>query len=171
MTQARTPAGSTGSEYLASTQLPTALTWPTTPSRANRMMDLVQTHKFRDVSDASANFTYTFAAPNNGHIQSLRAVAGTVAGDGTNGIKLVVTNESNSAEVIGSFGLGTNTNAAAATNSAAIAASVAGELANTTAKNFNKGDIVKITATRDGTTFVLTGELVLEFYVPSSSDD
>ena len=41
MAQARTPAGSAQSsgsgEYLASTQIPTAITWATVPSVTNRM--------------------------------------------------------------------------------------------------------------------------------------
>jgi hypothetical protein len=176
MTQARTPAGSAQSsgagEYIVdATQIPTALTWDKVPSVTNRLMDGVEVLRVRSKSDASADFVWEFAAKDKGKIEAIRYENGAVAADGTNGWELSFINTDNSSEVVGYFGFGTGTEAAKATDSVAVSASAFAELVNTTAKNFDKGDVIQVTADRDGTTIVGTIEIVVSYGSEGTADD
>lgn len=162
MTQFRTPG--TGGFYIDSNQLPTALTWPAVSSLSDRMAVLTNSAKFRDVSLASGNTTFTFVAQNNGRVAGIQIANGATAADGTNSVKIVVTNTTNSADVLGSFGFGSGSNAAAAAQSnASVLAAAESEIANTDTSFFNKGDVILVTDTRDGTAITYSGALVLDY--------
>ena len=176
MAQARTPAGSAqtsgaGKYIVDATQYPTDITWDKVAGVTNRMMDGVEVLRVRSKSDASADFVWEFAAKDKGKIEAIRIENGSVACDGTNGWELDFVNTDNSSESIGYFGFGTNTEAAKATDSVAVAASTFAELVNTTSKNFNKGDVIQVTADRDGTTVVSTIEIVVSYGSEGSADD
>ena len=176
MAQARTPAGtaqSSGSgEYLAdSTQLPTALTWPKVPSASNRRMNNVEVVRVYDKATASADFVFEFVAKDNGKIEAFRIENGAQAADGSHGWELQFINTDASDEVVGYFGVGTGTEAAKATDKAACAANTVLELVNTTAKNFNKGNVIQVTADRDGTAIQGTIELVVANSSEGTADD
>ena len=176
MTQARTPAGSaqtSGSgEYLDDTsQFPTALTWPKVPGSINRMMNNVEVLRVRSKADASADFVHEFVAKDNGKIEAFRIENGAQAADGSHGWELQFINTDASSEVVGYFGVGTGTEAAKATDKAACAANAVLELVNTTAKNFNKGNVIQVTADRDGTAIQGTIELVIAYSSEGTADD
>ena len=177
MTQARTPAGSaqtSGSgEFIAdTTQLPTALTWPKVPGAINRMMNNVEVIRAYDKATASADFVFEFVAKDKGKIEAFRIENGAQACDGSHGWELSFINTDNSSEVVGYFSAGTGTEAAKATDKiGALAANTVGEVINTTAKNFNKGDVIQVTADRDGTAVQGTMELVIAYSSEGSSDD
>lgn len=166
MTQARTPAGSAagagGGEYIVTaTQIPTDITWEDVPGAVNRLRDGQQTVE-NDVT-TSADFVWRFVAEDNGVITGLRYGNGAVAADGTNGWELQFINSSNSDDVVAYFGLGTGTEAAKATDSAAVAADASVDLINSDTSRFNKGDVIEVTADRDGTTIVGKFTLLLSY--------
>ena len=176
MAQARTPAGSAQSsgsgEYLASTQIPTAITWATVPSVTNRMRDGVVVYRVADKATASADFVWEFAAEDKGKIESIRYENGAQACDGSHGWELSFINTDNASEVVGYFGFGSGTEAAKATDKdTAVAANAFAEMVNTTAKNFNKGDVIQVTADRDGTAVQATIEIVVSYGSEGSDDD
>jgi hypothetical protein len=166
MTKARTPAGSSGSEYIAdATQLPTARTFTQSPGVVNRMKEGVQLLPIQDetlfsgtVDSTSTDFVFTFVAQDKGWIESIQYTNGAVAANATNGWELDFINVSNSNARLAYFGFGSGTEAAKATDKTTVAASTVATLANSLARNattsFNKGDVISVTADRDDTTIV-----------------
>ena len=145
MTQVRTPAGSAAGagagEYLASTQIPTDITWDDQVGATNRLKDGVVEYT-KDVT-TSADFTWEIVAEDNGKISMLKYANGAVAMDGS---------------------VGSGTEAAKGTdNDTAVAAYGAAEILCTDSSRFNKGDIIHVTADRDGTTSVGMFQLVLSY--------
>lgn len=171
MTQARTVG--VGAEYIAdATQLPTARTFATVPSLRNRCVEQVKTYRVRSDADATADFVWNFIAEDNGRIEAIRLQNGTTAIDGTNGWELEFLNTDNSDERIAYFGFGTGTEAAKATDKAStVAASTLSEKSNSILKNFNKGDVVQVTADRDGTAVTSTIDIVVSYGSEGTADD
>tara|TARA_R110002167_G_scaffold629_2_gene2766 strand:+ start:6813 stop:7331 length:519 start_codon:yes stop_codon:yes gene_type:complete len=167
MTQVRTPAGSAAGagagEYLVnSTQIPTDITWDDQVGATNRLKDGVVEYA-KDVT-TSADFTWEIVAEDNGKISMLKYANGAVAMDGSVGWELSFINKTNSDDVLGYFGIGSGTEAAKGTNNdTAVAAYGAAEILCTDTSRFNKGDIIHVTADRDGTTSVGMFQLVLSY--------
>ena len=167
MTQVRTPAGSAAGagagEYLVnSTQIPTDITWDDQVGATNRLKDGVVEYA-KDVT-TSADFTWEIVAEDNGKISMLKYANGAVAMDGSVGWELSFINKTNSDDVLGYFGIGSGTEAAKGTNNdTAVAAYGAAEILCTDTSRFNKGDIIHVTADRDGTTGVGMFQLVLSY--------
>ena len=166
MTQVRTPAGSAAGagagEYLASTQIPTDITWDDQVGATNRLKDGVVEYT-KDVT-TSADFTWEIVAEDNGKITMLKYANGAVAMDGSVGWELSFINKTNSDDVLGYFGIGSGTEAAKGTdNDTAVAAYGAAEILCTDTSRFNKGDIIHVTADRDGSTSVGMFQLVLSY--------
>lgn len=177
MAQARTPAGSSagagaGQYIVDATQIPTDITWPDTASLINRMRDGVVWYKMRDAADSSADFTWFFQAEANGKIEALVYENGAVAVAETHGWELDFKNADNSSETVAYIGLGSGTEAAKATDSTtAVAANAAATVLNTTAKNFDRGDRITVTADRDETTVVGSMWLVVNYGSEGTADD
>ena len=153
MTQVRSPG--VGAQYLASTQIPTALTFDAVPGRANRLLNVEEFRYHVGTTDTGA--VAYFTTQDKGRVIGVIAQNGSTACDGSNGWKAVVTG-SHSGNVVASFGFGTGTNAVAATDSAAVAASASKQLANSltaTTSYFNKGEVLTLTVTEDGTAGVI----------------
>ena len=167
MTQVRTPAGSAAGagagEYLVnSTQIPPDITWDDQVGATNRLKDGVVEYA-KDVT-TSADFTWEIVAEDNGKISMLKYANGAVAMDGSVGWELSFINKTNSDDVLGYFGIGSGTEAAKGTNNdTAVAAYGAAEILCTDTSRFNKGDIIHVTADRDGTTSVGMFQLVLSY--------
>jgi len=84
--------------------------------------------------------------------------------DGSVGWELSFINKTNSDDVLGYFGIGSGTEAAKGTdNDTAVAAYGAAEILCTDTSRFNKGDIIHVTADRDGSTSVGMFQLVLSY--------
>mgnify|MGYP003625323509 FL=1 len=167
MTQVRTPAGSAagagaGEDLVNSTQIPTDITWDDQVGATNRLKDGVVEYA-KDVT-TSADFTWEIVAEDNGKISMLKYANGAVAMDGSVGWELSFINKTNSDDVLGYFGIGSGTEAAKGTNNdTAVAAYGAAEILCTDTSRFNKGDIIHVTADRDGTTSVGMFQLVLSY--------
>lgn len=163
MAQARNPAGA-GSQEFDSDQILTDIVWESVPSTTNRLKDGVKTIKCADVASASADFVFSFAAEDNGVIEALRYENGAVIAGATHGWELQYINLDASNAVVGYFGIGSNTEAAKATDvDVSVAAGAFTEIVSTTAQGFDKGDIIQVTADRDGTTIVGTIEIVVSY--------
>lgn len=161
MTQAVTPGYA---ETINSSQVPTTATFETIPSPLNTGSDGIFTYVIDQIVATSANLALRLIAPESGQILGFAWANGSVAADGTNGIRILVQNASNSNAELADFGIGSNTNAAAANDkTTSLAASATTEIANTgnSTAYFNKGDAITITGTRDGTTLVGCGNLYL----------
>lgn len=171
MAQARSPAGSgagtgVGSEYIVdATQLPTPLVWDEVPGHQNTLADGLVGMEIIDgtlfsgtVQAASSDFVYKFTAKDNGRIVGITYANGAVAASGTNGWELQFVNVSQSNATAAYFGIGSGTEASKGTdNDVAVAANAVVTLSNsltTGASHFNKGDVISVTADRDGTTIV-----------------
>lgn len=168
MTQARTVAGSAagagaGQYIVDATQIPTDITWDDQVGITNRLADGVAVYS-KDVT-TSADFIWSIVAEDNGRIAMLKYANGAVAMDGSVGWELQFLNLSNSSDVLGYFGIGSGTEAAKATDTdTAVAANGAAEILCTEASGrFNKGDVIKVIADRDGTTGVGEFQLVLSY--------
>lgn len=167
MTKARTPAGSAagagaGDYIVDATQIPTAITWDDQVGVTNRLRDgeVVYT---KDVT-TSADFTWEIVAEDNGTITMLKYANGAVAMSGSVGWELQFINKSDSDNVLSYFGIGSGTEAAKGTdNDVAVAAYGAAEILSTDTSRFNKGDVIHVTADRDGTTGVGMFQLVLSY--------
>ena len=164
MTQARTPAGSAAGagsgEYLPTgdPQIPTAITWPDYAAPVNKMRDLEETYEYD--ATTSADFVWRIMAEAAGTIAALNYANGAVAADGTNGWELQFLNKTNSDDVLAYFGIGSGTEAAKATDvDTAVAANASSQILCTDTSRFNKGDVIMVTADRDGTT--ISGQLQL----------
>ena len=167
MTQVRTPAGSAAGagagEYLVdSTQYPTDITWEDQVGVTNRLQSGRAVYT-KDVT-TSADFLWEVVAEDNGKIAMLKYANGAVAMDGSVGWELSFINKSNSDDVLGYFGIGSATEAAKGTdNDTAVAAYGAAEILCTDTSRFNKGDVIHVTADRDGSTGVGMFQLVLSY--------
>ena len=180
MAQARTPAGSgagtgVGSEYIVdATQFPTALTFDEIPGVVNGMGS---GHVWYDVTDGtlfsgtcestSSDFVWKMTAADNGRIVGIMYSNGGVAADGTNGWELAFINSDQSNEDSGYFGIGSGTEAAKGTdNDTAVAIGETVFISNSlasAASHFTKGDVVEVTADRDGTTIVGTFRVLVSY--------
>jgi hypothetical protein len=163
MTQARNPGGATGSKYIVdATQVPTNIAWDAVPSTRNNQLDQMVGYE-KDV-DASADFIWQFVAEDNGIIRSLNYANGAVAADGSNGWELQFLNKSNSDTVLGYFGIGSGTEAAKATDvDVSVLASASAQIDCTSELRFDKGDVIKCIADRDGTTILGTFMLTVSY--------
>ena len=179
MTQVRTPAGTgagtgTGSEQTGGTNTtlngPVDLVFDETVGPTNTQGDLQQHLQIIDgtlfsgtVQATSADFVFNFTAADNGRIVGIMYENGSVAADGSNGWELDFINIDQGNETCAYFGIGSGTEAAKGTdNDVAVAASATVFISNsiaTGASHFNRGDVVQVTADRDGTTIV--GSFVL----------
>tara|TARA_R100000306_G_scaffold19888_1_gene23822 strand:+ start:72 stop:590 length:519 start_codon:yes stop_codon:yes gene_type:complete len=167
MTQVSTPAGSAagagaGQYIVNATQIPTDITWDDQVGVTNRLKDGVVEYT-KDVT-TSADFTWEIVAEDNGKISMLKYANGAVAMDGSVGWELSFINKTNSDDVLGYFGIGSGTEAAKGTdNDTAVAAYGAAEILCTDTSRFNKGDVIHVTADRDGSTSVGMFQLVLSY--------
>jgi len=167
MTQAKTPGSYTNVKELdTTTQIPTDITGETLPGVLDQFKDNEEVY-INDVEDTSADFTFTYVAPDNGRIAGLRYANGSVAMSGSVGWELDFLNLSDSSNSLFYAGLGTGTEAAKATDKVdAVAANATTEIANsdtTSTSRFNKGDKISLTADRDGTTGVGVFALLLDY--------
>ena len=183
MTQARTPAGSgagtgTGSEQTGgdSTTLngPVALTFDEVPGTVNSMspglvhLNITDGTLFSGTCEStSSDFVYKFTAADNGRIVGITYTNGAVAMDGSVGWEMDFTNADQSDASCAYFGFGSGTEAAKATDKDdAVAAGASVTLSNsvvTGASHFDKGDVIEMTADRDGTTGVGTWTLLVSY--------
>lgn len=179
-TKARTPAGSgagtgTGSEFIVdATQIPTALTFDEIPGIVNGMSDGQVWYDITDgnlfsgtCESTSSDFVWKMTAADNGRIVGIMYSNGAVAMDGSVGWELDFINSDQGNETCAYFGLGSGTEAAKGTdNDVAVAAGATVFVSNsivTTASHFTKGDVVQVTADRDGTTGVGTWRLLVSY--------
>lgn len=154
-------------ETINSSQIPTTATFETIPSPINKGADGLYSYIFDQIVGTSADIATRFVAPETGAVLGLLWANGATALDGTNGIRIRITNKTNSDGELADFGMGSATNAAAANDtSTTLAANASLELANANATNsvayFNKGDVIVVTGTRDGTAITGTGTLILQ---------
>ena len=180
MTQARSPAGSgagtgTGSEYIVdATQIPTALTFDEVPGVVNTLspglvhMDIIDGTLFSGtVESTSADFVWNMTAADKGRIVGITYANGATAMDGTNGWELNFINDTQADATCAYFGFGSGTEAAKATDKdVAVAANTTVTLSNsivTPASHFNRGDIIQVTADRDGTAGVGSFRLLVSY--------
>jgi hypothetical protein len=180
MTQARTPAGSgagtgTGAEYIVdATQIPTALVFDEIPGVVNGMgsghvwYDITDGNLFTGTCEStSADFVYKFTAADNGRIEGIMISNGGVALDGSVGWELAFINSDQGSASCAYFGFGSGTEAAKGTdNDVAVAAGEVAYVSNSivaTTSRFNRGDVVQVTADRDGTTSVSTFRLLVSY--------
>lgn len=151
-------------KYLDSNQLVQSATVPTLRGTSARMSDRRKMHQYAGIESTSANFTFHIAAEDAGFVKGIVLNNGSVPADGTNGLKVVITNTSNSNDVVASFGFGSNTNAAAAVDKlSALAANTAGEILCTDTSHVNKGDVLLVTGTRDGSTIVGVIDILMSY--------
>jgi|TARA_R110000824_G_scaffold25005_3_gene87504 hypothetical protein len=180
MAQARTPAGSgagtgTGSERIAdTTQLPTALVFDEVPGIINSMGNGLVHYEITDgtlfsgtCESTSADFVWKMTAADNGRIVGLTYSNGATAMDGTNGWELAFINSDQSNENVGYFGIGSGTEAAKGTdNDVAVAANATVFISNSLtsdASHFSRGDVIQVTADRDGTAGVGTFVVLVSY--------
>lgn len=173
MTQARTPAGSTtgggAGEYIVdSTQIPTALSWDDLNSGHN-VGTRVATYQIHEAAVSSSDFTWGFMAEDKGRVLGIGYANGGVAMSGSVGWELLFTNVTQADAKVAYFGFGSGTEADKADDKlASLDADTYGEILNLTntsnAAHFNKGDLINITADRDGSTGVGVFTLFVQYY-------
>lgn len=180
MTQARTPAGSgagtgTGSEYIAdATQIPTALVFDEVPGIVNTMSDGIVHYDITDgtlfsgtCEGTSSDFVWKMTAADNGRIVGIMYSNGGVAMDGAVGWELAFINTDQGNASCAYFGLGSGTEAAKGTdNDVAVAIGATVYVSNSivaTTSRFNRGDVISVTADRDGTTGVGTWRVLVSY--------
>ncbi len=180
MTQVRTPAGSgagtgTGSEFIAdATQIPTALTFDEVPAQNNAMApglvhyDITDGTLFTGTCEGtSTDFVWKMTAADKGRIVGIMISNGGVALDGSVGWELDFINSDQSNATCAYFGFGSGTEAAKGTdNDVAVAAGEVAFVSNsivTGASHFDRGDVIQVTADRDGTTSVSTFRLLVSY--------
>lgn len=155
-----------GAREIDANQLPIAKVYPDVEGTINKREERNKYFEFHEIAVTSGNATFEFAAPDTGKIVAVSFVNGSVAADGTNGLKVVFTNKTNSDDILASVGFGTGTNAAAAVNAyGALAAYANGDKKVTDVSAADKGDVILGTITRDGTTVV--GVIKVEYQVSS----
>lgn len=166
MTQSRTPTGAT-SEYLDSNQLPQTLTWAKVPNAGNQLANFDYINF--DLNDStSAAEAASRVVRSNGRVYGI--IVNTIAAtDSTAGWRIKVNNETVSDSLMGDFGFGTKTVAAAA-NDKTTAATVAGQvvrLENTLADSigFSAGDNLTVDTTQDSGAGALSGTVILAYDV------
>ena len=183
MTQVRTPAGSgagtgTGAEQTggASTTLngPVAVTFNEVPGVINGMgsghvwYDIIDGNLFSGtVESTSADFVWNMTAADNGRIVGIMYANGSVAMSASVGWELDFINDTQADETCAYFGFGSGTEAAKGTdNDVAVAADTTVYVSNsitTTASHFNAGDVIQVTADRDGTSGVGSFRLLVSY--------
>ena len=180
MTQARTPAGSgagtgTGSKYIAdATQIPTALTFNEIPGVVNGMgsghvwYDIIDGTMFSGTSEStSTDFVWQMTAADKGRIVGIMYANGSVAMSGSVGWELNFINDTQADATCAYFGFGSGTEAAKGTdNDVAVDANTTVYVSNsitTGASHFNAGDLVQVTADRDGTSGLGTWRLLVSY--------
>ena len=183
MTQVRTPAGSgagtgTGAEQTGgeSTTLngPVAVTFNEVPGVINGMgsghvwYDIIDGNLFSGtVESTSADFVWNMTAADNGRIVGIMYANGSVAISASVGWELDFINDTQADETCAYFGFGSGTEAAKGTdNDVAVAADTTVYVSNsitTTASHFNAGDLIQVTADRDGTTSVGSFRLLVSY--------
>lgn len=141
-----------GARKFDSNNKPVAKTYPNVEGNINSMVDRKVTKKFDVIEVTSADGTFEMAAPDKGKVIAVRFVNGATACDGTNGLKIVITNKTNSNAVVASAGFGSATNAAAASDKdTAVAAYETSTVKTTSVEVCNYEDTLLGTITRDGT--------------------
>ncbi len=183
MTQVRTPAGSgagtgTGSEQTGSSattlNAPQALVFNEIPRLVNTMadgqvfMDIIDGTLFSGtVESTSADFVWQMTAADTGRIVGIMYANGSVACDGSSGWELDFINDTQADATAAYFGFGSGTEAAKGTdNDVAVAADTTVYVSNsitTDVARFNAGDIIQVTADRDGTTVVGSFRLLVSY--------
>lgn len=183
MTQSRTPAGSgagtgTGAEQTGgdSTTLngPVAVTFDEIPGVVNTMSpglvhyDITDGNLFSGTCElTSSDFVYKFTAADKGRIAGIMYQSGSVAADGSSGWELAFVNTDQASASCAYFGIGSGTEAAKGTdNDVAVAAEATVFISNSivaTSANFDRGDVISVTADRDGTTIVGSFRLLVSY--------
>lgn len=164
MTSTQVRSVGNGGQYIPDTQIPTDITWDTLPSHTNKMLDTLVTYTFDGAAASSSDLPMQFVAEDGGIIKGILYANGAVAADGSSGWELSFINKSNSDDVLAYFGIGSGTEAAKATDvDTAVAAHGFAEIANSDTSRFNKGDVIRCDADRDGTTIVGTFHLLVEY--------
>ncbi len=183
MTQVRTPAGSgagtgTGSEQTGSStttlNAPVALVFNEIPRLVNTMADgqvfmeiIDQTLFSGTVETTSADFVWQMVAADTGRIVGIMYANGATAMDGTNGWELDFINDTQADVTCAYFGFGSGTEAAKATDKdVAVSADTTVYLSNSItsdASHFNAGDVIQVTADRDGTAGVGSFRLLISY--------
>mgnify|MGYP003131768836 CR=1 FL=1 len=183
MTQVRTPAGSgagtgTGSEQTgnSSTTLnaPEALTFNEIPGVINGMgsghvwYDIIDGTLFSGtVETTSSDFVWNMTAADKGRIVGIMYANGGVAMDGSVGWELNFINDTQDDATCAYFGFGSGTEAAKGTdNDVAVAADTTVYVSNSitsTESHFNAGDVIQVTADRDGSTSVGSFRLLVSY--------
>lgn len=182
-TKARTPAGSgagtgTGSEQTGgentTLNAPQALTFDEVPGVVNSLspglvhLNITDGNLFSGTCEStSADFVYKFTAADKGRIVGITYQNGAIAMSGSVGWEMDFTNADQSDVTCAYFGFGTGTEAAKATDKVdAVAAGATAIVSNSIvsdASHFDKGDVVEMTADRDGTTGVGTWTLLVSY--------
>ena len=106
-------------------------------------------------------------AADKGRIVGITYSNGATAMDGTNGWELAFINSDQSNENVGYFGIGSGTEAAKGTdNDVAVAAGATVFVSNSLtsdASHFSRGDVIQVTADRDGTAGVGTFVVLVSY--------
>ncbi len=154
----------TGALKIGSDQIPVAKTYPEVESTRNKLDPRNQYFILDEIAHVSSDATFEIATPDKGKVVAVSFVNGSVAADGTNGLKIVLVNKTNADDVVASVGFGTGTNALTAVDDAgAVAAYANADKKVTDTSVCNKADVLLGTITRDGTTIV--GTIKVEYQV------
>ena len=154
-----------GAKFIAaSTNIPTETSYDTREGVLNRLADRMIKISFDEIVISSADAILDFSAPDNGRIAFVELVNGSVAADGSNGLELDFTNESDSNERMAYVGFGSGTEADKATDKdVAVAAEEVAAIKVTETDRANKDDKISCTIDRDGTSIV--GQINVYFEV------
>lgn len=183
MTQVRTPAGSgvgtgTGAEQAggASTTLnaPQAVTFDEVPGVVNSLSPGLVHYNIVDgamvsgtCESASSDFVYNFTAADKGRIVGITYANGAVAMDGAVGWELDFINDTQADVTCAYFGFGSGAEPDASTDQVlAVAIGETVTVSNSIvsdASHFNRGDVIQVTANRDGTTSVGSFTLLVSY--------
>ena len=127
----------------------------------NLLQDRVRTYVFDEITNTSGDAILSFSAPDNGYIEAIKLVNGSVACDGSNGLEIEWLNKTAADAVVAYVGFGSGTEAVKATDQdAAVAAYETAVVESTTKVKVTKGDTLLVTLDRDGTTVVGTIEVI-----------
>ena len=176
MSQSKTPASGTNVFYFDSNQILTTRTIPGVQGVVNNLLDGVEILEISDATtpldsytldSVSSDFLWRFTAKDKGRIRGIVYKNGGVAVDSQVGWELSFINETNSNAQVAYFGFGGGTEAVKATDkTSAVSASAVATLENSLtsdSNHFNKGDVISVTADRDGTTGVGTFDLIVSY--------
>ena len=152
-------------QFNSSTFIPEAVTYGV-DGVINTLQDRVRTFQFDAITNTSGDAIISFEAPDNGYIEAVTLVNGSVACDGSNGLELEFLNKTAADAVVAYIGFGSGTEAVKATDEdSAVAAYASSTVKSTTKVKVNKADTILCTIDRDGTTVV--GTLIVDFRVGS----